>query len=69
MVSGGHDGSDYLDNIEVYKDGVWKTVSGRLPTGIAGPRATTISGNRVLTFGKTIYQNVFLLTMKLFRRI
>ena len=58
MVSGGHDGSDYLDNIEVYKDGVWKTVSGRLPTGIIGyHRATTFSGNRVLIFGKNYHFN------------
>ena len=51
MVSGGYD-SGFLDITEVYKDGVWKTVSGRLPTGIAGPRATTISSNKVLMFGK-----------------
>ena len=52
MVSGGYDGSRPLDNTEVYKDGVWTTVSGKLATGIYGPRATTISSNKVLMFGK-----------------
>ena len=53
MVTGGRDGSSFLDNIEVYgKDKVWKTVSGKLPTGIYGSSAITISGNKVLMFGK-----------------
>ena len=53
MVTGGYDGSSNLDTTEVFnKDGVWKTVSGKLPTGISSLRATTISGNRVLMFGK-----------------
>ena len=51
MVSGGF-GTSYLDNTEVFKDGVWTTVSGKLPTGIGYHRATTISGNKVLMFGK-----------------
>ena len=54
MVTGGRDGSSFLDNIEVYgKDKVWKTVSGKLPIlGMYGNRATTISGNKVWMFGK-----------------
>ena len=51
MVSGGYDASR-VDNTEVYKDGVWTTVSGKFPTGIAGHRTTTISSNKVLVFGK-----------------
>ena len=55
MVTGGKDGSNYLDTTEVYnKDEVWVTVSGRLPTGIIRPRAITLS-NRVLMFGKNYH--------------
>merc|ERR1712066_331703 len=52
MVTGGEDsGYDPRDNTEVYKDGVWTTVSQKLPTAIFGNSATTISGNKVLMFG------------------
>ena len=67
MVTGGRDGSSFLDNIEVYgKDKVWKTVSGKLPTGISHHRATTLSGNRVWIFGKNYHFNKMdFFTMKL----
>ena len=57
MVTGGRDGSSFLDNIEIYgKDKVWKTVSGKLPAGIDGFRAKTI-GNKVWVFGKNYHFN------------
>ena len=54
MVTGGtlQDQSSRLDNTEVYgEDRVWRTVSGKLPSGTGELRATTISGSRVLIFG------------------
>ena len=58
MVTGGYDGSSNLDTTEVFnKDGVWKTVSGRLPTGISSIPAVTFSGNRVLIFGMNYHLN------------
>ena len=58
MVTGGFDGSNLLNTTEVMRIDaiesggyVWKTVSGKLPTGIAGHHARTIS-NKVLMFGK-----------------
>ena len=45
MVTGGYDGSSNLDTTEAFnKDGVWKTLSGRLPTGISSIPAVTFSG-------------------------
>ena len=58
MVTGGYDGSSNLDTTEAFnKDGVWKTVSGRLPTGISSIPATTFSDNRVLIFGMNYHLN------------
>ena len=53
MVTGGYDRYTYdsrLDTTEVYsKDGVWKTVFGKLPTKISCLVSTTLR-SRVLVF-------------------
>ena len=56
MVTGGTDGRHRLEYTEVYGDDrVWKTVSGKLPTGgFTALRATTI-GDRVFLFGKNYH--------------
>ena len=54
MVSGGwKSGFGRLSTTEVFnKDRVWKTVSGKLPTGYYNLRAATFS-NRVMVYGKS----------------
>ena len=51
IVTGGYDGSNYLDTTEIYQDSVWRTVSGRLPVPMARMRVATVS-NRILLFGR-----------------
>ena len=49
MVTGGKDREE-LDSTEIFSDGVWKTVAGKLPVTLQDMRVTTIN-NRVLLFG------------------
>ena len=52
MVTGGmFSQSSRLDTTEVYKDNVWRTVTGRLPLGLRGQTAISVN-NRVLLLGR-----------------
>ena len=52
-MTGGYDGSDYLDSTELYDSvaGTWTTAAAKLPSPYIALMATNIN-NKVLIFGK-----------------
>ena len=50
-MTGGYDGSKYLDTTEIYQDSVWRTVAGKLPAVMSRIRAITIN-NKIIVTGK-----------------
>ena len=54
LVTGGYDGSDYLDSTEILEDSTWKTITAPLPSARDSPKAASIK-NKILVFGKNIF--------------
>ena len=53
LVTGGWDGSDYLDSTEILEDNNWR-ITAPLPSARYYLRAASID-NKILVFGKNIF--------------
>ena len=52
LVTGGYDGSSFLDSTEIFSDNVWRTLTAKLPTPMDKMAVATIN-NRVVLFGNS----------------
>ena len=53
LVTGGYDGSDWLDSTEILDDNNWR-ITAPLPSARSGLRAASID-NKILVFGRNIF--------------
>ena len=52
LVTGGYDGSSFLDSTEIFSDNVWRTLTAKLPVPMDRMKVAPIN-NRVLLFGNS----------------